>query len=742
MTHEARVKSAKQSLINSRKRAARKVRPFVAIDSEGVSFGEPIVLENGDTAKKQRTVFWGAGNDGAQVWLDGAPYCSSVAIIEFLLSLPEKFGDAIFVWFGSSYDATQIFADLPYDKAWELQHGKPYPLSRDFPELKGSDDATPARMGRYVFWKDYALSYIKQKCLVVGRLADPDNARGSRGQLKFSAKITIFDVFGFFQSSFLKAADGIPGAYLPGERETVVSGKSSRSDFALGDLAAMKTYTTLELKILARMMEQLRLTLGDLDIELERWQGAGSIAGALFKQHKTRAHMWPVKAAELEAAQVWAHRAFFGGRIELLKQGFTDKPLQSYDVRSAYPFHMSMLPSMAGGRWECVENPSWTDLRDASALSMFEVDFEFLVDDGLALNKIYGQDAPEFYPFPYREENGSIVFPPRVRGIYMAEEVRAAFDWMNWFRKHFLTRARNPFAMPCRLELKRAMLFRVADTPELAFPWIPEMYEERRLILAKNARTGDYDMTEKVLKLGYNSGYGKTAQSVGNAGKAPGSACPWFAAAITAGTRAQLLRGALTAPRGAMVAFMTDGIVATKKLKLPLGDGLGQWEHEECDGGLFVQPGVYSLGKKARHRGIKKDLVGAGDMKTWLSENARKGWTNGDEAVDYPYRYYCTLGGAVASEERFDLCGFWVDGRRSLALDNLGRKRAPTIDPAQKVARAVRLIDTKPKPAYFHQRIDEFPLSAMYKPDWLDAAFAAENELENLNEEIDLARGA
>src|SRR5208283_5224680 len=60
-----------------------------------------------------------------------------------------------------------------------------------------------------------------------------------------------------------------------------------------------------------------------------------------------------------------------------------------------------------------------------------------------------------------------------------------------------------------------------------------------------------YDVREKILKLGLNSIYGKTAQSKGGSIKRtaegemrafpPKEANPFFAAAVTAGTRAMLL---------------------------------------------------------------------------------------------------------------------------------------------------------------------------------------------------------
>lgn len=723
----AKYRAAHKSLRRTRAKIAREERPFIGIDSEGVSFGESVKIGTGDLAQCQRTIFWGAGNaEGDHTFLDGSPYCSSEGILEWLLDLKDRYGDAIFVWFGSSYDATQLFVDLPYKKAFELQHGRPF----DRPDMK-------PRLGRYVLWRGYALSYIKQKCLKISRLRDPRNPRNKKtGHFDFSATITLYDVFGFFQTSFLKAARSIPGCMCKEDEAIIEDGKKSRSNFELGNRAEMQRYTAAELRVLARMMHALRDSLETFDIKLQRWQGAGSIAGALLKSHAAKEHFYAVASKDIGTAQDWAHHAFFGGRIECLQQGRTEKPLYQVDVRSAYPFHMSRLPSMKGGIYREIENPDLDLLAETNCLSMFMVDFEVKVShDPHTLNKIDGIDGPEFYPLPYRDNRGRITFPPRVRGIYMAEEVRSALEWCRTYEKIYSSKARNPTILSIRFRLEKALIFERGND-EFPFEWLRDMYNERREIVARNEKAGTYDLTEKVIKLGINSVYGKTSQSVGSNDRPPSTACPWYAAAITAGTRAQLLRAALHAP-GGIVSFQTDGIVSTKRLGLSEGRSLGQWECETLKGrSIFVQPGVYHLGEKSKHRGIKADLLGTDNFEEWLVEQTDK-WAGDGGSAPYPYRYYMTLGAAVASEERWKSAGWWVDGTRELQLDNLGFKRAVPISAAARRKRATGLVKSIPKPAFYHEKIDgEFPLSSPHAPDWLDTDQAMANELELLNEEI------
>jgi hypothetical protein len=113
-------------------------------------------------------------------------------ILDWLLSLPERFGPAVFVMFSFGYDITQILKHLPYEKAWEIEKRETYSIHKD---KRKRIRHSP------VLWKGYAITYVKGKSFDVWRLADPE--RPYRGKkLHTSAHVRIYDVFGFFQCSF------------------------------------------------------------------------------------------------------------------------------------------------------------------------------------------------------------------------------------------------------------------------------------------------------------------------------------------------------------------------------------------------------------------------------------------------------------------------------------------------------------------------------------------------------------
>ena len=54
-----------------------------------------------------------------------------------------------------------------------------------------------------------------------------------------------------------------------------------------------------------------------------------------------------IAASNITPQQDAAHHAYFGGRIELLKQGYMENAvLHCYDIASAYPAGMVDLPSL------------------------------------------------------------------------------------------------------------------------------------------------------------------------------------------------------------------------------------------------------------------------------------------------------------------------------------------------------------------------------------------------------------
>jgi hypothetical protein len=774
-------------------RSANYHRPFVAIDSEGQNYPGDDILYDDVRHPRHDTYVWGAAADNGRrpSWLiapethglDKRPL-SVAHILDWLLSLPERFGPTVFVMFSFGYDITQILMHLPYKTVWEIEKRETYP----------DRNGKRRRIGHSpVLWKGYAISYIKGKSFDLWRLRDPDKpyARGKDGckHIDASAHNRIYDVFGFFQSSFSAVVKSMVdgGRATKDEADFIAEMKDRRDQFDNEDIERIKAYTTLELRLLARMMGDLRNGFEETGLHLRHWHGAGAAASALMESQKLKMHYGvDIAAANISPQQTAAHHAYYGGRIELLKQGYVEnRALHVYDIASAYPAAMVEFPSLAGGEWvgkSGIEfaKGSLGDLRAAveaaSCVSIFKIRFQFPTYER------YDPDARKavfipFYPLPYRDKRGGILFPASGYGWYNREEALGAISWLERFVPDY-PRPRNKHQQMTVFEIGEAWIFEPGQEDRAnqgPFDFVRDRFAQRRTIKEDADRADRYDIREKAIKLSLNSIYGKLAQSVGGDGEAPSVANPYYAAATTAYCRRRLIEAALIDPH-AIVFFATDGIVSTRPLSglarvRKQGDvvDLGDWEYCEADSGLFVMPGVYSYGKIVcdQHgaRTIKPvTKIRGGDAKKygaklkanqWLIENVLVAWRTLFDPhkpeqfprIVAPYQKYITAGDALASRHRWKLAGRWTArpgeagaGTREINVHSVGNKRELIPDetcwpdyvsvPGREARRCNGLIRTVPA------LNNDTALSRPRMPEWMDKDIGREVEERKEQEEI------
>ena len=298
--------------------------------------------------------------------------------------------------------------------------------------------------------------------------------------------------------------------------------------------------------------------------------------------------------------------------------------------------------------------------------------------------------------------------------------------------------------------------------------------EAAKLNWKNNGKAGPepYDIREKVLKLGLSSIYGKTAQSKGPRitrdaegamhSKPPTLSNMYYAAAVTAGTRAMLLDGA-SGDIDAIILFATDGICSIRELpglKVSPSKKLGAWQKSSRQKGVFVKAGIYSHerynddasteagaeGKPTKRvtkmRGIRPASLPQGmTAEQWLIEKVPQAWERDDPSLVFPYRAYKTFGAALASRESWKLAGHWIEGMReadiqhvSAKRDSRGVARSAMRDGRESVGerrRAIALFDTTPA-----ENPIGWELSRPHSPDWIDKKlekrFQAEEEQKTL----------
>lgn len=575
--------------------AGRRNEPAIAIDGEGVT------LDDGSHVYRYLAACTSDGTLLAE--LDCEYGIGTTAVLEFIAALPKRTDDgrryAGVFGYGLGYDWTKWLEGMKDKQLYEITH-------QDDAEERG-----PVFHGRYGIT-------IMGKCMEV---LDKKRPKGFR-------QTKVWDIIRAFQSKFVDALEKWKiGA--PADHARMRDMKNKRGNFVNEDWGAVKQYCRNECRFLAQLAESYMQAHIDADIDLRgQYHGAGSTGGAFLREvgaeHK-------LCRAQEEAATEYS-RAFFGGRAEISRLGTVEGPFHSYDIASAYPHALHSFPCLVHGSWnllgqrssaaqvvgECTKRMVNNLDREICCSKLACVRYRIPASRSrgsergvkelglelLALQMKIGDSWPgdeAWGALPFRTEKGSIVFSESGPGGWIwTPEYKAARDGWNG------------------VEAVEAWVMRSKGCAcEAPYARIGEWYLQRIQWGAEGRGI--------VVKLGLNSMYGKTAQTVG---KNPKYRCRVTAGMITSMTRARILEAIASAKdRWAVIYIATDGIISTEEIVPPepadnstkagaCNSGkamLGAWEHTVSDGAFhMLQPGFYfSLTdkKKVKTRGTPADAI-------------------------------------------------------------------------------------------------------------------------------------
>lgn len=532
---------------------------FVAVDGEADKQGRYIILCD----STGRTLYNPSG-------------ITTVEAFEFLLDLNQR--GTVVVCFGLNYDMNQWLADVPRRELERLaEHGQMRHKLR------------------------YKVKWVPSKFVEI-----TDKRAGRH--------VKICEVFGFFQSSFIKALEQW-GLEVPQEIETM---KQARGTFTRAQLEAVIHYCQHECRLLVQLMDRLANACQSADCMPSTWIGAGSIASKLLRSNGVKElHAFDKDLTDRQTVEDYILGSYFGGRVEMLTQGLIGD-CTTLDIRSAYPAAATYLPTLADAtvkhRKRYVEH-DWC---------IWHVRWDKQVVNRLG-------------PFPVRQHDKSICYPASGEGFYHGVEVASAI------------RCGYNLTIQSGIQLQPA-------TAVQPFAWIPDTFKHRAAMKAAG------DPAEKALKLGLNSVYGKLAQGYGH----PPFQNYWWAGHITAATRARML--ALAVRAGGVCMISTDGLFATRTdlRSVDIGTALGEWESDAiCD--LFcAQPGVYDglrgSNPVIKSRGFFAKEVDYGQLRR---EYIRRGT---DGAFSYDSRRFIGLRVALHRKD-FGVWRQWVTERRTISLN-------------------------------------------------------------------------
>jgi hypothetical protein len=450
--------------------------------------------------------------------------------------------------------------------------------------------------------------------------------------------VRIYEVWGFFQSSFVKALEAW-GLEADAELEAM---KGTRGKFSEGEVDRVVDYCHHECDLLVELMSKLQDACKEAGTVPHTWMGAGSLAGKLLSNHK-----W-LKAAHKHDCDLGPEecedkilRAYFGGRIELLRQGVF-KGVITADIRSAYPHAITQLPSLANAR--LVHRKSYNP---AEPHGIWHVQ--------------WGDNGSFIAPFPVRVKTG-VFYPTRGEGWYHACEVSAALE------------------LGFSLKVTEGWVLESEEADSTPFAWVRESYDLRAQWKSEGKAS------EKVLKLALNSTYGKLAQGIAAVGKPHWQSYFW-AGEVTARTRARMLGAAMSVGQHAIM-ISTDGLFHTNHYPdtpITPQDTLGGWEVDEYEELFACRAGVY-LGEKgeeriARSRGFFKPKwdkvngkwIGEVDFDVLRERFEQEGvWAK----YEYMSKRFIGIGSALMRKD-FKVWRTWEQKPFTLSLMPSGKGLAP-----------------------------------------------------------------
>lgn len=209
-------------------RSSDGVRPFLFWDGEGVTTND---------GRHHYILFGASSGHYTQGRSLGTMEC-----LDLLLQCEADNPDAYHVGFAFKYDVEMILYELPRQVMQRLHAGKS------------------------AWWRKYRLEYFPGKWFQVS---------SKIGNKQVVCK--VWDIFGFFQQSFVSALRNMFGEQDIFDK--IASGKDSRSGFQYKDIEThIKPYWRNELEWGVKMVDRLRELLYAADLKIVQWHGPGAIA--------------------------------------------------------------------------------------------------------------------------------------------------------------------------------------------------------------------------------------------------------------------------------------------------------------------------------------------------------------------------------------------------------------------------------------------------------------------------------
>ena len=298
--------------------------------------------------------------------------------------------------------------------------------------------------------------------------------------------------------------------------------------------------------------------------------------------------LYPINFGEGSRPYNYSQLAFRGGMFDCWQRGFFPNGVTEIDISSAYPDVQKDLPHWGNGKFYEIKQESQINSKDFYGWILVGFDCPYIPYDS-EQNEMwteYHEDrivevlVPErkkvYYPYGYRYQIITLAELKFLKKYGYHYDIEDGFIWHQ---------TKNEFVSP--------------------FAWIPDMYAKKAEFKIKYGK----DSIEYMLvKIALNGTYGKTVQRVGLHIMQDFR----YGSYITAITRIKLISFILDHNLEKYVIMIaTDGIYLTGRHNFDnLGTGLGSWDIDQYDSGLFLGNGLYQL--RGKYSKLKLRGYGSG----------------------------------------------------------------------------------------------------------------------------------
>lgn len=601
---------------------ARRVKPpphnerqVIAWDMEGISLS--------GTDQPQHAVLFGCSVEVLSP-LEGKRLRTR-EMLEYIVDIGRRFPHSLHVGFAFKYDANMIIhglSEVQIVKLWRSGH-------------------VSFRFDKQFVW---TIRWVPGKMFTVTK------RWGERANTRAKSTVTIYDYSSFLGGqSFISSAEQILREELSDDdRNVIAHGKQARGKQAWEDMPEIRHYWGREIILIQRVFEKFRDVMYRAGFPLTEWYGPGALANYINASKKLRPHMAGVQTTSgfmPDEVHLASKVAFSGGRFELFQAGRITGPIYAVDINSAYPYALTMVPSLHPdmGEWVHVSNP-----KKISRFGVYRIRFRAPRASPL-----------EYRPMPlfWRDNRGMVSYPQAAHGWYWSPEAALASKLQG-------------------VVIEEGWEWRSSETQ---YPWafLQDMYDTRM-------RLGKQNLLSMPFKLGPNSLYGKYAQTVGwdqEKKLPPKSHALPIAGWVTSYCRAMLYAAMMKAPQQ-IVAVETDAIyslVPPEALGIDIGDGLGQWGYDVYDEMMYVQSGMYHYRqggewKGVRSRGINRAEYPVEKAQAYL-QSLRGGEEWGEMTLTTKPRFIGAGAAINSSVPTKEIMTSWRVQEKTMTLGDTGKRQ-------------------------------------------------------------------